>query len=95
MDHIIITIGEGGKTCYILRLDITPMLNNFVFKIFFFSLATTLVFLVSVFTAFVFMKIIEYLSSFVQVNTKNTDVFFPFQKIPSSALLFSELHYVS
>ena len=79
---------------YILRLDITPMLNNFVFKIFFFSLATTLVFLVSVFTAFVFMKIIEYLSSFVQVNPKNT-AFFPFQKIPSSTLLFSELHDVS
>ena len=71
----------------ILRLDITPMLNNIVFKIFFFSLATTLVFLVSVFTAFVFMKIIEYLSSFVQVNTKKLYSFLS-KKIPTLTLPF-------
>ena len=50
------------------KLEIAPILNNIVFKIFFFILATSLVFLVSVLTAFVIMRLVEYIISFIQVK---------------------------
>lgn len=49
------------------KLEIAPILNNIVFKIFFFILATSLVFLVSVLTAFVVMRLVEYFISLIQV----------------------------
>ena len=50
------------------KVEIAPILNNFVFKIFFFILATSLVFLVSVLTAFVVMRLVEYIISLIQVT---------------------------
>ena len=50
------------------KVEIAPILNNFVFKIFFFILATSLVFLVSVLTAFVVMRLVEYIISPIQVK---------------------------
>lgn len=50
------------------KLEIAPILNNFVFKIFFFILATSLVFLVSVLTAFIVMRLVEYVISLIQVK---------------------------
>ena len=49
------------------KFEISPVLNNVVFKLFFFILATTVVFLVSVCTAIIFMKIFEYLVDMLQV----------------------------
>ena len=49
------------------KVEIAPILNNIVFKIFFFILATSLVFLVSVLTAFVVMRLVEYFISLIQV----------------------------
>ena len=54
------------------KLEIAPILNNIVFKIFFFILATSLVFLVSVLTAFVIMRLVEYIISLIQVKNNNT-----------------------
>lgn len=51
-----------------LKFEIAPILNNFVFKIFFFILATSLVFLVSVLTAFVVMRLVDYVISLIQVR---------------------------
>ena len=51
-----------------LKFEIAPILNNFVFKIFFFILATSLVFLVSVLTAFVVMRLVDYFISLIQVR---------------------------
>ena len=50
------------------KVEIAPILNNFVFKIFFFILATSLVFLVSVLTAFIVMRLVEYIISLIQVT---------------------------
>ena len=50
------------------KVEIAPILNNIVFKIFFFILATSLVFLVSVLTAFVVMRLVEYFISLIQVE---------------------------
>ena len=51
----------------VFKLAITPILDNFVFKIFFFIIATSVVFLVSIATAFIFMKLMYYLSDLVEV----------------------------
>ena len=55
----------------VFKLAITPFLDNFVFKIFFFIIATSVVFLVSIATAFFFMKLMYYLSDLVEVNNKH------------------------
>ena len=52
----------------VFKLEISPILNNFAFKIFFFVVATSLVFFVSVVTAFVVMRIVEYITALVQVS---------------------------
>ena len=52
----------------VFKLEISPILNNFAFKIFFFVVATSLVFFVSVVTAFVVMRIVEYFTALVQVS---------------------------
>ena len=52
----------------VFKLELSPILNNFAFKIFFFVVATSLVFFVSVVTAFVVMRIVEYLTALVQVS---------------------------
>ena len=54
---------QGG----IFRLEVSPFLNHIIFKMFFFILATTLVFLLSVFAAIIVMKMFEYLADIVQV----------------------------
>ena len=58
-----------------LKFEIAPILNNFVFKIFFFILATSLVFLVSVLTAFVVMRLVEYVISLIQVRCNDVSNF--------------------
>ena len=52
----------------VFKLEISPILNNFAFKIFFFVVATSLVFFVSVVTAFVVMRIVGDLTALVQVS---------------------------
>ena len=54
---------QGG----IFRMEISPLLDHILFKMFFFILATTLVFLVSVFAAIIVMKMFEYLTDIIQV----------------------------
>ena len=58
------------------KFEIAPILNTFAFKIFFFILATSLVFLVSVITAFVVMRVVEYIIKVVQVIEFQTYSFF-------------------
>ena len=52
----------------VFKLTITPILDNFLFKIFFFIIATSVVFLISIATAFIFMKLMYYLSDLVEVK---------------------------